>query len=185
MTTELKISKNVPSSADYVVNHSVPPVLEKEEKKKLGCVTNSSDSQETVNPASLFPKMSQVLLNTKTDSRTWSHEWQKSVIGDTHCLFQLRRLRLRTKGKESSPSSQETNFWNTPLASDGSLAYFHLLSALKKQHEDTITDGIYRNPELAAWLMGVPPKLKSIILESLETALNIKQDSSLPPSSKQ
>ena len=185
MITKSTISKNVPSSVDCAVNHSVPPVLEKEQIKKLGCATNSSDLQEIVNPALSFLKMSQVLLDTKTDSRSWSHKWKKSVISDTHCLFRLQRLRHRTKGKGSSLSSQETNFWNTPLASDGSLAYFHLHSALKKQYGDIITDGIYRNPELVAWLMGVPAKLKSIILESLETASNTKQDSSSPPSSKQ
>lgn len=110
MITKSTILKNIPSSADYVVNPSAQPVLEKEEKKKLGCATNFSDLQETVNPASSFLKMSEVLLNMETDSRTWSHEWKKSVIGDTHCLFLLQRSRHRMKGKESSLSSQGTKF---------------------------------------------------------------------------
>ena len=121
----------------------------------------------------------------KMGSLTSSHKWKRSVILGSHCVCRLQHLRRRTKGNESSHSLQETVWYRTPLASDGTLGQYQITSALKLLYPDSTIEGAYRNPELAAWLMGVQPELKSIILESVETVSNMKRDRSSQKSSKQ
>ena len=55
-----------------------------------------------------------------------------------------------------------------PLAADREIGFAHLNEALKKVFPQSDIEAICRNPDLAAWLMGVEPELENIIKEETE-----------------
>ena len=182
--------KNVPSSGDCAASHSHSQETKKEDTKTPGCVTNLSESPESVDPASLWLRMCMALLAIQTGYPTSPSKWNPSVITDTHCVFRLVPSELHTKGKGSSPCTTETAFltwwdrkhWQTPKASDGTFVQSRIEQALEllfqnqNINKDSTIDEVRLNPEFVAWLMGVRPELYEIICECSGMESNTKQD---------
>ena len=120
---------------------------------------------EDNNLAIPFLRLSKPLLEVKMDKQLKSrHKWAKEeVLQCGHVVLQLKRSR---SSKDSE--SKEESWWQTPLAADGEIGVAHLNEALKKVFPQSDIEAICRNPDLAAWLMGVEPELENIIKEETE-----------------